>query len=86
MHTHRALSSKTSCSVSSSLSLASARRRASTGSPFGCAQKENRVRSVLRNDLLPPRYPVCGLRLSQVPAQFRRPFWPPAEFGLGARY
>ena len=41
---------------------------------------------LLRNDFLPPRYPVCGLRLFQVPAQFGRPFRPPAEFGLGARY
>jgi len=41
---------------------------------------------VLRNDLLPPRYPVCGLWLFQVPGQFGRSFRPPAEFGLGARY
>jgi len=42
--------------------------------------------SVLRNNLLPLRYPVCGLWLFQVAGQFGRSFRPPAEFGLGARY
>jgi len=41
---------------------------------------------LLRNDLLPPRYPVCGLWQFQLPGQFGRSFRPPAEFGLGARY
>jgi len=36
--------------------------------------------SVLRNDLLPPRYSVCGLRRFRLPAEV------PAEFCLDVRY
>ena len=35
---------------------------------------------LLRNDLLPPRYSVCGLRRFRLPAEV------PAEFRLGVRY
>ena len=36
--------------------------------------------TLMRNDLLPPRYSVCGLRRFRLPAEV------PAEFRLGVRY